>query len=341
MMYSLTGRAVRLATAAALLSISALPALAANDAASADTQTTCTATSPSKLALSKMTVGFSQSENEQNPFRAAETASIRAAAKKAGIKRLLYANANSDQAKQVADIQSLVNQGVDALIVAPLNSTGLKPAFAAARAKHIPVVIIDRHTAGTFCQDYITFMGSDFRQQAVRAGQALAKAVDGKAHIAELQGAYGNSVETARTEGFAEVVNQHPNLSIAAKQSANWSTTNAQKVMAQILLSHPNVNAVYSQADTMTLGALTAIRQYGKQAGKDIKLVSIDGTDAILKEVAAGRVAADIETNPRFGPRAFQALEDYAQGKAVDQKIIMQDKLYTKDNAQQALDSDS
>lgn len=312
-------------------------AVAADNSATGASAGTCTNASPSKMPFSKMTVGFSQSENLQNPFRAAETKSVRQAAKQAGVKRLLYANANSDQSKQVSDIQSMVNQGADALIVAPLDATGLKPALQAAAAKGIPVITIDRQTAGTFCKDFITFMGSDFHQQAVRAAQQLAKATDGKAQIVELQGAYGNSVETARTQGFAQAIAQHSGMKIVAKQSAKWSTTEAQRVMSQILLSHPDVNAVYAQSDTMALGAIKAIQQYGKTPGKDIKVVSIDGTTDVVKMVADGKVAADVETNPRFGKRAFQALRDYMDGKPVQQKIIMNDHLFDHANAAQSL----
>ncbi|HET7314611.1 ABC transporter substrate-binding protein [Salinisphaera sp.] len=299
---------------------------------------TCVNPSPSNMSFSDMKVGFSQSENLQNPFRAAETQSIRQTAKKVGVKKLLYANANSDQAKQVSDIKSMINQGVDALIIAPLNATGLKPALDAANAHNIPVVTIDRQTAGEFCKDFITFIGSNFYEQAVRAAKQLVEATDGQAKIVELQGAYGNSVETARTKGFADVIDKHSGMQIVAKQTANWSTTNAQHVMSQILLSHPDVNAVYAQSDTMALGAIKAIRQFGKQPGKDVKIVTIDGTKKLVQMVADGKVAADVETNPHFGPLAFGALKDWFHGKPVQKKIIQHDHLYTSENAQKMLD---
>ncbi|WP_206956224.1 ABC transporter substrate-binding protein [Trinickia acidisoli] len=301
----------------------------------ASTQT-CTNPKPGNLKLSGMVVGFSQSENEQNPFRATETASVRAAAKAAGVKRLLYTNANDNQAKQVADIESMINQGAQALIVAPNDSTGLQPAFAQAKAKGIPVVTIDRQTAGTVCEDFITFLGSDFYAQGKRAAQALADATGGKAVIAEIQGGYGNTVESQRTDGFAEVLKNYPNMKLAAAQTANWSTTEAQKVMEQILLSHPDVSAVYTHADVMTLGAITALRQAGKLKG--VTIVSIDGTKDVVRDISGGIVTADVETNPRFGPLAFQSLADWFAGKPVAQKQIMHDALYDKANAKKSLD---
>jgi ABC-type sugar transport system substrate-binding protein len=299
----------------------------------------CTNPSPSNASLKGMIVGFSQSENEQNPFRAAETNSVKAAAKDAGVARLLYTNANDDQAKQVADIESMIAQGAQALIVAPLNATGLQPALAQAAAKHIPVVTIDRATAGTPCTDFITNIGSDFYVQGVRAADALAVATGGKAKIVEIQGAYGNSVETQRTQGFADELKKSPGMTLAAAQTGNWSATDAQRVMEQLMLAHPDVNAMYSHADVMTLGAMRAMQQNGKQPGTDIAIVTIDGTKAIVEAIAAGHAQADVETNPRFGPLSFQALGDWFAGRPVPQKLIMKDFLYDKSNAAASVSS--
>ncbi len=327
------------AAASTMLSTSAMAQATGEQVVGNQSETSCTNPSPSHAAMSGMIVGFSQSENEQNPFRAAETASVRSAAKKAGVARLLYTNANDDQAKQVADIESMISQGAKAIIVAPLNATGLQPALEQAASKNIPVVTIDRATAGTPCKNFITNIGSNFYVQGQRAADAMAEATGGKAQIVEIQGAYGNSVEAERTQGFADGLKKHSGMTLLAAQTGNWSATDAQRVMEQLLLAHQNVNAMYSHADVMTLGAMRAIQQSGKQPGRDVTIVSIDGTKAMVQAIAAGRAQADVETNPRFGPLSFQALGDWFGGKPVSQKLIMKDGLYDKANAAQALKS--
>ena len=86
-----------------------------------------------KIDLKNAVVGFSQSEKEANPFRIAETQSIKDEAEKLGIKQLLTTNANSQLSKQISDIQDMINKGAQALIVAPLNSDGLEPALQCGR----------------------------------------------------------------------------------------------------------------------------------------------------------------------------------------------------------------
>lgn len=296
----------------------------------------CVNPHPDHAKLSALVIGFSQSQGNENPFRAEETKSLREAAHNAHAKRYIYTNAHSNEAKQVADVESMINQGANALVIAPLNSTGLQPAFAQAAAKHIPIITIDRHTAGTDCTDYLSFAGSNFYKQGEIAAEQLAKATGGHATIAEIQGGYGNSVETARTNGFAKVIAKHPGMKIVAAQTGNWSTTDAQKVVSQVLLAHPNIDAIYTQSDTMAFGAITALRDAGKKPGQ-VKIVTIDGTKQGVQDIADGWIYADDETNPRFGPIALHEIQNWLDGKPVPQHIIIKDHLYTRANAKSAL----
>ncbi|MEU3496199.1 ABC transporter substrate-binding protein [Kitasatospora cineracea] len=289
------------------------------------------------LADGKTVVGFSQSESTSNPFRAAETASIEAEAKKLGVK-LIERNANADVNAQNAQIQDMIAQGAQVLIVAPENSDGLGPALAAAKAKKIPVLTIDRTVTGTACGDFVAFIGSDFYGQAQIAADDLAAATGGQAHVAVLQGTPGNNVSADRTKGFTDrLAAKYPNVQVVASQTANFDQTEGQKVMEQLLQAHPDVNAVYAENDGMALGAIQAMRSAGKTPGKDIRIVSIDGIRQAVQGVVDGQLVADIETNPRFGPLAFQSLKDFYGTAGVQPKVIIKDGHFTKDSAQQAL----
>jgi galactofuranose transport system substrate-binding protein len=87
----------------------------------------------------------------------------------------------------------------------------------------------------------------------------------------------------------------------------------------------------------MALGAIQAIRAAGKTAGKDIKVVAIDGTQQCVQDVAGGVMVADVETNPRFGPLAFKALQDFYSGTGVSSTVIIADHHFTAGNAAAAL----
>ena len=288
-----------------------------------------------KVDLKTAIVGFSQSEKEGNPFRIAETQSIKDEAAKLGIasNHLLTTNAQSDLNKQISDIKSMLAQGAQLLIVAPLNSDGLQPALDAAKAKKVPVVTIDRLVTSTPCTDYLTFIGSNFVEQGKRAADAMIKATGGTGKVAILLGASGNNVTTDRTKGFEDQLKISPGLSIVARQTGEFERAKGQSVMEQLIQSNPDITAVYAENDEMGIGAVTALKSAGKKPGKDVKVVSIDGTRNAVQLIADGSYNAVIESNPRFGPLAFKALQDFESGTAVSTKIVISDDQYDESNA--------
>ena len=287
----------------------------------------------SKIDLKTAKVGFSQSEKEANPFRIAETASIKAEAAKLGITNLMTANANSQFNKQIADVEQMIDSGAQLLIIAPLNSDGWDSVFAKASAKHIPIVTIDRQINATACKDYLTFIGSDFEKQGQRAADEMAKALNNKGKVAILLGSPGNNVTTLRTKGFKdELAKTAPDIQVVFEQTGNFAREDGQKVTEQLLQANPDINAIYGENDEMALGAITALKGAGKKAG-DVKVVSVDGTKGAVQAINDGWANAVIESNPRFGPLAFSTAQAFFSGQPVGQNIIIEDKQYDSTNA--------
>src|SRR5271163_3916726 len=108
-------------------------------------------------------VGFAQTESN-NPWRLAQTASMQDEAKKLGW-QLVYTDAAGSAAKQVADVQSMIAQGVDVIFLSPREEKPLIPAVMAAKKAGIPLFLIDRSVDAKLAkagQDYVAFIGSDF-----------------------------------------------------------------------------------------------------------------------------------------------------------------------------------
>lgn len=291
-----------------------------------------------KLDLKNAVVGFSQSEKEANPFRIAETQSIKDEAAKIGVKKLLTTNAQSQLSKQISDIQDMLSQGAQFLIVAPLNSDGLEPALKAAAAKKVPVLTIDRKVNSTACKDYVAFLGSDFVEQGKRAADAMIKTTGGKGKIAILLGASGNNVTTDRTKGFVDQIKaKAPGMEIVAQQTGEFARDKGQQVMEQLIQSKPDITAVYAENDEMGLGAVTALKAAGKKPGKDVKIVSVDGTRNAVQALVNGEYNAVIESNPRFGPLAFATAQKFYGGEEIPENVIISDRAYDESNAKASL----
>jgi ABC-type sugar transport system substrate-binding protein len=293
----------------------------------------------SKIDLKTAKVGFSQSEKEANPFRITETQSIKDEAAKLGITNLTATNANSEFNKQITDVEQMIDSGVQVLIIAPLNSDGWDSVFAKASAKHIPIITIDRKINATACKDYLTFIGSDFAQQGKRAADEMAKALGNKGKVAILLGSPGNNVTTLRTSGFKdEIAKVAPAVKIVFEQTGNFAREDGQKVTEQLLQSNPDINGVYGENDEMALGAITALKGAGKKAG-DIKVVSVDGTKSAVQAIVDGWASAVIESNPRFGPLAFDTAQKFLSGTPVGEDIVIQDRQYDESNAKTDVNS--
>ncbi|MBL7257390.1 ABC transporter substrate-binding protein [Paractinoplanes lichenicola] len=286
-----------------------------------------------KIDLKTAKVGFSQSEKEANPFRIAETQSIKDEAAKLGITNLTTTNANSQFNKQISDVEQMIDSGVQLLVIAPLNSDGWDSVFAKASAKKVPIITIDRKINAAACKDYLTFIGSDFAEQGKRAADEMAKAMGNKGKVAILLGSPGNNVTTLRTSGFKDqIAKVAPDIQVVFEQTGNFSREEGQKVTEQLLQSNPDINGIYGENDEMALGAITALKGAAKKAG-DVKVVSIDGTKGAVQAIVDGWASAVIESNPRFGPLAFETATKFFGGEPVGQDIIIQDRQYGTDNA--------
>jgi ABC-type sugar transport system substrate-binding protein len=282
-------------------------------------------------------VGFSQMESD-NPWRIAQTKSLRDEAAKRGV-TLVVTDAQGQTAKQVSDVEDLIARRVSLILLAPREFKGLAPALEAAKRAKIPVILVDREAAGTASESYVTFLGSNFIEQGRRAAAWLAQATGGTANIVELSLTPGSSVARDRAAGFREELSKHPGMKIIASQTGDASRAKGESVMQNLAQSlGPQITALYAHNDEMALGAIQALKTAGRHPGKDVVIVSVDGQRAALLAILAGELGATVESNPRFGPLAFETIERHRQGQPIPPKILLTDRLFDRSNATQFLD---
>ena len=277
-------------------------------------------------------VGFSQMGHD-NPWRMAQTKSLRDEAAKRGYE-LVVTDAQDQTAKQVADVEDLIARRVDVILLAPREFEGLTPALQAAREANIPVILVDREAEGKAGEDFVTFLGSNFVEQGRRAAQWLVDETGGKAGIVELTGTPGSSVAADRAKGFREVIEKHPDMKILASQTGEFSRAIGQRVLQNIAQSlGKQITAVYAHNDEMALGAIQALKAASFKPGEDVKVVSIDGQRAALEAIQRGELGATVESNPRFGPIAFDTIEELRRGQTVPTKKLITDRFFDSKNA--------
>ena len=305
----------------------------------------------------KYKVGFSQVEMN-NPWRTAQTASMQDEAKKRG-DELVYTDAGGSEAKQISDVDSMIAQRVDLIFLAPRSEKPLAQAVMKAKAAGIPVILLDRdvdHSIAKPGEDFICFIGSNFVQEGARAAEWLAQTMNGTATIIELEGTTGSSPAIDRQKGFRDYLagtymsdenlgtpapapeGGFPDMKIVASQTGDFARDTGRQVFETLYQANPEATAVYTHNDEMALGAIAALEAAGKVPGQDVIIVSVDGSRDALQAIVDGKLGATVECNPRFGPKAFETLDQYAAGEEIPVKIINPDMFYDDSNAEEFLD---
>jgi simple sugar transport system substrate-binding protein len=283
-------------------------------------------------------IGFAQTGAE-SAWRTANTESMKSEAAKRGID-LKFSDAQGKPENQIRAVRSFVTQGVDAIIIAPIVTTGWDPVLREAKRAHIPVILTDRAIQTSDESLFACFIGSDFTEEGRMAADWLAQHSGGKGNIVELQGTPGSDPANERRKAFAEGIAKYPGLKIIDSQSGNFERSQGKVVMEALLKKHGRaINILYAHNDDMAIGAIQAIEEAGLKPGKDITIVSIDAIKEAVQAVADGRINCTVECNPLFGPKVYDAIEKILKGESVPKELYNKDELFDAKNAAAALPS--
>jgi ribose transport system substrate-binding protein len=318
-----------------LLAATAVIGLAAISASTASAQDL-----PPLEQKDRYKVGFSQMESN-NPWRIAETKSFQDTAESCNWD-IIVTDAAGSAAKQVADVDSMIAQGIDVLFLPPREEKPLIPAVMKAKAAGIPTFLVDRSVDPNVAvagRDYVAFLGSDFVDQGRRVAEwTLENFDDEQGIIVQLEGTTGSSPANDRKKGFDDVMAQHENMTIVASQSGDFARDLGRQVMETLLQAHPDVNIVYAHNDEMAIGAIQALELAGRTPGDDVLVVSIDGTRDALQAIIDGKMGVTVESSPFFGPLACEVMQRYAAGEAIEPWVQVQDRIFTAENAADHID---
>lgn len=285
-------------------------------------------------------VGFAQMESN-NPWRIAETKSFQDTAESCGWD-LIATDAAGSAAKQVADVDSMIAQGIDVLFLPPREEKPLIPAVKKARAAGIPTFLVDRSVdpaAAKPGEDFVAFLGSDFIDQGARAANWLMENFEGdKGIIVQLEGTTGSSPANDRKKGFDDTIASDDRFEIVASQTGDFARDLGRQVMETLLQAHPDVNVVYAHNDEMAIGAIQALELAGRKPGEDVMVVSIDGTRDALQAIIDGKMGVTVESSPFFGPLACDVMKRYAVGEEIPHWVKVEDRIFTIDNAADHID---
>ena len=229
--------------------------------------------------------------------------------------RVQYAEFQSP--KQINQIETFVQQGVDALIVAPCDSAGIAPTINDAAAKGIPVFTADiaAHNANV-----VSHIASDNVLGGKLIGEYLAKQLNGKGNVAIIDNAEVASVQE-RVAGFEEALKAYPEIRIVQKAPGFGRRDKAMRAAQDVIQAQSDLNAIFGINDDSALGALAALESAGLQ--EKILIFGYDGTPEARDTIRAGKaLKADTVQHPdEIGRITIQTIADHFAGKPVP-KIV-------------------
>jgi inositol transport system substrate-binding protein len=247
---------------------------------------------------------------------------------------LTVVDAANDSAKQTGQIENFLAQGMDAVVILPVDTAATGPMTKSIVKAGKPLVYVNRKPANL--PKGVVYCGSNSIESGIMNMEELGKAMGGKGNLAILMGELDNEAAIQRTEGIKKVVKEKfPDIKVVREQTGNWKRDQGKTIMENWLASGQEINGVASNNDEMALGALQAIKAAGK-LGK-IPVGGTDGTHDALESMDKGELNNTVFQDPvGQGEEAVNAaylmVKKEPNPKLVDGNVWIPYQKITKEN---------
>lgn len=296
-------------------------------------------TTPSLAKEKTYKIGFSQCVMN-HPFRISMVNTVKEAAKDYDDVELVVVEGDGDVQTEITNIESLIEQGCDAIIISSLSGTAIFPAYKEVHDAGIPLVIAASGNADE-SEDaynyYDTFVSTDEVEMGVAACKYADEFLGGEGKVVMIRGVVESTNSLNRYTGWNQEIVNHPGLEVIVEQAADWLRLDANEVMTNILQANPEIDLVYCENDEMAMGCLEAIEDAGRE--DEIIIISMDAQQDACEEVAKGGNFKLTISNESDCHVALATAYELAQGKTVDKRIYLDYACVVYENAEEYIAS--
>lgn len=254
--------------------------------------------------------------------------------------RLLSTDADGDVAKLTADVEDLLNQGVQGLIVSGAFIEAAPAALEAIGQSGVPVVMVDRLLKGG---DYTSWVGPDNRAIGEGIGDYIVERLGGSGKVAIIRGGPAdNTIGSNRSDGVTAKLTAANIPVVVAAGWGDWSADGGFTQMEDLLSREDDLAAVFCENDSMCLGAQKAIADAG--LSDQIFIASVDGEAGALAEIAregSNYGATGLNSADQIGRAGFNRLMAILAGAAAPKDTVLPSPIITSDNAVKFINADS
>ena len=274
-------------------------------------------------------VGYAQVGHESD-WRTANTQNYQDVFSEENGYELSFVDCDNDNAAQIEAVRNFINQELDYIVIAPIQSAGWDTVLQEAQDAGIPVIIADREIEAS--DDlYDAWVGTNTTNEGITAGNWLAENLDGKeANILVIEGSVGASAALGRSDGFNQVAADHDEWTILDSQSGDFTQSGGQEVMESYIKSYKDFNVVVCQNDNEAYGAMDAMDAAGITYGVDgdVTIISFDATHDGLQYTLDGKITCNVECNPLQAVFADQVIKTIQSGGTPDAETVVTDEAF-------------
>ena len=249
---------------------------------------------------------------------------------------LLFASADDSDERQVQQIDSFLDVGIDLLVVAPNQVGTISPAIDRAYDRGVPVIVYERKTDS---RNFTAYMGADNRLMGRQMGEFVCQRMKNRARVLEVMGLNGSSPAIERHEGFAEALAQHPEMVLVDALQGDWTEDSGYEAVMNYKGDLSQIDVVFGQNDRMAQGAR---RAFIEKLGSDERVKSgrtlFCGIDGLTGEQGGIALVRDsiLEASyiyPTHGDEVLDLALAILEGKPFPAETPLQGALVTRQNA--------
>lgn len=256
-------------------------------------------------------IGFSQT-CFNHPWRSAMLESAEMEADRHSNVDITVTDGNCDIADQNNDVRDLTAQNVDAIIMSPVESSGLAPAATRVMESDIPLILLDRDVPA----DKSLFIGQSNVTMAKGVAEQMVEDLDGKGKIVEITGLVGSSPAVDRSKGLKQAIKDEPGIELLTTGDGEWVREPSVKLMEDWLVRYDDIDAVFSHAEESSVGAQQAIARAGR-CDENILHYTHDGSVAGFEAVEREQFQVDGNYTPYIGDIGVRAALMKLQGQDI------------------------
>jgi ribose transport system substrate-binding protein len=236
----------------------------------------------------KVVIGFSAPASDHG-WMGSITESAKNVAAQYDDVELRVAEGTNDVNLQISQVETFINDGVDAIVLLPFDGAAMTPIALEAMKAGIPVINVDREFDDPNAAR-VTILGDNYGM-GVSAGQFICDNLDGKtdAVVAEIAGIDSLPLTQDRSRGFADALSDC-GLEVSNRVAADFTVAGGEAVTSQLLAAAPKIDAIWNHDDDQGVGVLSAIDAAGRDeffmvggAGSKNAMDLIKSGDSVLK----------------------------------------------------------